>query len=259
MSVYTDLQSKCLKLGGAYVYYSQSEEPTNTLINMLPYTEDGICQALSAKWIAEHANDGSLWNWLMVPGTKNIKQSAIANLMINFTESVVSGASSLDHNLGNRRARKKIANRLANPTTKKANTGNLGYQDFVTTKYLGLYGMRRRTLPAAALCGPAMKSFKFGLGPKVGQMLGLALSPTNLNTKGADGSYVLISIMGDGGHALAAFVGRDDVAFFDPNFGEFWFPKRADFRTFLDYFWQRTGYSQDYESFYLLGYAKGVN
>lgn len=48
-----------------------------------------------------------------------MKQGAIANLMINFTESVVR------------------TGKLANPTTKDKNTGGEFYQDFVTDKYLG--------------------------------------------------------------------------------------------------------------------------
>ena len=53
------MQAECLNRKGAYVHYSQCVEPTATLIKMLPYTSNGICQALAAKWIAQHANDDS--------------------------------------------------------------------------------------------------------------------------------------------------------------------------------------------------------
>lgn len=65
MTIQTDMkwmQAECLKRKGAYVVYSQCVEPTATLVTILPYTSNGICQALSAKWIAQHANDDSLWN-----------------------------------------------------------------------------------------------------------------------------------------------------------------------------------------------------
>lgn len=45
-----------------------------------------------------------------------------------------------------------------------------------------------------------------------------------------------------GGHAVAAWVGQD-VAFMDPNFGEFWFPDHQSFRKWFTQFWAVSGYS----------------
>lgn len=247
------IQKRAVSNKGSYVHYSQSEEPTSTLISMLPYTEDGICQALSAKWIAEHANGGSLWNWLFKPGSKTPDPGKIANLMINFTESIVRTGGDIDHSQGNRKVRSGIASRLSNKTTRSKNTGGQYYQDFVTEKYLGLYGVARRNIVQACYTGSMGKRIKHGLGPKTAQVLGATLQQKYMNTKG--GAYVLISVLGDGGHAMAAYVGQD-IAFFDPNFGEFWFPSHLDFyRFFLD-FWKLSGYISDFDSFYLLPYAK---
>ena len=41
---------------------------------------------------------------------------------------------------------------------------------------------------------------------------------------------------------MAAWVAQD-VAFFDPNFGEFWFERSADFVAWLPTFWQKSFYS----------------
>lgn len=257
MSAIKNIQARCRKNQGAYVHYSQSEEPTRTLINMLPYTSNGICQALSAKWIAEHANEGSLWNWLFAEGTTNVKQAAIANLMINFTESVVRTASNVPLALGNHRARQGVARRLANPTTRNKNTSGDYYQDFVTDKYLGLYGMKRRGIARAGYMGSMSNRINYGLGPRTGQILAATLQPKYLNTTANPGAYVLISVLGNGGHAMAAYVGTD-VSFFDPNFGEFWFPKTLNFYNFFQDFWSLSGYDTAFDSFYLLSYGKKV-
>jgi len=228
------MQADCLNRKGAYVHYSQCVEPTNTLIKMLPYTSNGICQALSAKWIAEHANNGSLWNWLFSPGTTNVKQAAIANLMINFTESV------------------QRTGPPANPTTKNKNTGGEFYQDFVTDKYLALYGIIRRKATQGAYMGTMANPLPVG---KQGHNLGSRFQESWLCAKG--GSYILISILGNGGHAMAAYVG-EDVAFFDPNFGEFWFPSIKEFFPWFLKFWRSSGYERSFDKFYLMPYGKKV-
>lgn len=234
-AVMKKMQSDCITRKGAYVAYSQCVEPTNTLIKMLPHTSNGICQALSAKWIAEHANDGSLWNWLFAPGSTNVKQAAIANLMINFTESVV-----------------KTGN-LANRSLQGKSTGGDFYQDFVTDKYLGLYGVIRRQATQSAYMGSMKNPLSVGTQ---GHQLGSRFQQSWLCSKG--GSYILISVLGKGGgHAMAAYVGQD-IAFFDPNFGEFWFPSINEFYPWFLKFWQSSGYSNSFDKFYLLPYAKKV-
>lgn len=233
------IQADATKNGGSYVHYSQSLEPTATLINMLPHTNNGICQALAAKWIAEHANDSSLWNWIFVKGTTNVKQSAIGNLMINFTESVVQ------------------TGKLANASTSGKNNTNLYYQDFVTTKYLSLYGLRKRAIVQDSVIGSMSNQLTVGSGTTAGRRLARRLNEKSLVTKGG-GSYVLISIMGKGGgHAMAAYVGTD-IAFFDPNFGEFWFPTHKQFYNFFLTFWKKSGYDKSFGSYYLLPYAKAA-
>ena len=50
-----------------------------------------------------------MWNWLFTEGATNVKQVAIANLMINFSESVVRTASDIKPSQGNHSMRQKIA------------------------------------------------------------------------------------------------------------------------------------------------------
>ena len=95
-----------------------------------------------------------------------------------------------------------------------------------------------------------------GSGINAGHLLGSYLNEDWLASKGS-GSYVLISIMGNGGHAMAAYIGND-IAFFDPNYGEFWFPTHLQFFQFFMNFWRSSGYYQDFDKFYLMPYAKGL-
>ncbi len=231
------MQNTITGLGGGYVPFSQGLPPTSSMIESLPYTKDGICQALSAKWITEHANDGSLWNWIYEAKSTRIKPGAIANLMINFTESVVK------------------AGPLSNPTTRGRATGDLIYQDFVTDRYMRLYGLRRRKIVQDTVVYSASTAHGYGYGPKTGISLASRLSPRWLVTR--SGAYVLISILGKGGHAMAAYVGSD-IAFFDPNFGEFYLGDYKKFADFFKTFWRLSGYDQQFQKYYLLSYAKAV-
>lgn len=234
------MQGVVTSLGGGYVPFSQSLPPTSTMISALPYTKNGICQALAAKWIVEHANGGSLWNWIFQRGTTRIETGAIGNLMINFAESVATSGP------------------LANPTTRGKATGNLMYQDFVTDHYMRLYKLKRRTIIQDGIAGSAGATLAYGYGTKTGIQLARRCSPKYMVTARTDGAYVLISILGKGGgHAMAAFVGSD-IAFFDPNFGEFYLPDGKKFEGFFKDFWRSSGYQSQFDSFYLLSYAKAI-
>lgn len=232
------VRATATKAGGGYVPYSQCLEPTATLIKMLPATSEGICQALCAKWIAEHANDRSLWNWLCVPGTTNVRQGMITNLMVNFNESVTTDKGSSAFNRTVRRG---------------SGQKNMIWQDVVTEKYLAQYGVIRRRLARSNMS----RTHSYSNGHAMGARMARDLDPALWN---GQNFYILISILGDaGGHALCAFVGSSDVAFFDPNFGEFYFETRAKFTTFMKDFWRTSGYRDDFNAYYLLSYGKRVN
>ena len=77
-----------------------------------------------------------------------------------------------------------------------------------------------------------------------------------------NGHYAMIGIYGPGGaHAMAAWI-ANDVAFFDPNFGEFYFSDKDAFISWFPTFFRRSGYSwpwvglcEDYETLF---YAKKI-
>ena len=250
------IDQSCILKGGGCIPFSQSRDPVRSQIASMPRTQGGICQALAAKWIAEHANGGSLWTWLNYKPGGGVDRCKIGTLMIKAIEyNTASGY-------------------LANPTT-TLHAGNadarlqemdgLCYVDFVTTNYLDLCAnLRRRKLPGNAV----LAEHNLGHSLNTGRTLAQRLSPTDLFSPG--GCYVLISVMSGPrtGHAMAAFVGQD-IAFFDPNFGEYYFPpsgagnQNGVFnQAFLDwfmYYWQASGYINRYGSFRLLSYGKRVS
>jgi hypothetical protein len=244
------LQRRCLQLGGGSIRFSQSREPVRSMIASLPYTREGICQALTAKWIAEHFNGRSLWTWLADRASGDaIDLHKIGTLMINFAD--------FSQRMG----------RLANPTT-SINTANmdqrlqqmgkLSYMDFVTGRYLRLWGLARRTRPQDF--GPG--EMVGGYSPRTGQLIAQRLA--NAPVGHSPAPYTAISVMRgamvggtQSGHALAAFVDTD-VAFFDPNYGEFYFGDRGAFLQWFGYYWETTGYQDRYDRFYMLSYDKAA-
>ena len=132
------------------------------------------------------------------------------------------------------------------------------YQDYVTERYLGFYGVKRRQMVLKAFMGTQHQLIGTGSD---GYCLAHRLQESFLNAKG--GSYVLIVIKGTHnnqpvGHAMSAFVGSGDIAFFDPNFGEFWFPNQVNFRTWFKQYWATSEYKNIFRNFYLLPYGKAM-
>ena len=186
--------------------FSQALEPTNSIIGKHATSRDGICQAMSQRWIVMHAHGSSLFNWIYDKNGK-IDAAAIASLSVNQieTETVTKGAS-----------------------------GTVN-QDWNSERYLFSHGLLRRTsiLPEIDH-GFAHNTRNLITGDKAGgniftQMAHGLVSSSKLVT----GHYVMIGISGSGGgHCMAAYVGHD-IAFFDPNFGEYWFANRQDFSGWL--------------------------
>lgn len=211
--------------GGTVVKeFSQSVAPTSTLIGLHGATKDGICQALTNKWIAEHANDGSLWSWLCASGGQ-VQQAKIANLMLNFIDS----------------------------TSMAAPTG-IDPQKLISEKYLFQYGVVRRVdiVSGNRVYNEAMKSL--APNPALGSSIAAAMVGRGL--KNANGSYRMVSFKGTkGGHVVAAWVAQD-VAFFDSNFGEYWFEKSEQFVKWFPKYWQATGYGRMFGGCQIRDFAK---
>jgi YopT peptidase len=182
--------------------FSQALEPVNSMIGKHAVSRDGICQAMSQKWIVLHAHGSSLFNWVYQDdGT--IDAAAISNLSINQIET---------------------------ETRLKGQSGKTD-QDWASEKYLFSHGIMRRSGIIPQVNSGYVQSVRSlisgdkSTGDIFGQLANALVNSSKLIT----GYYMMIGIQGSGGgHCMAAYVG-EDICFFDPNFGEFWFPKRQDF------------------------------
>jgi hypothetical protein len=198
--------------------FTQSIEPVLSFCKRYASTEAGICEAVVARWIADHANDVSIWDTLY------------AN---------INGGSG--H--GSRAIRIDVMQEIAN--RQMASSAN-------QRQYTELYLKSRRVMPRRYIPG-AHGNFPAGHPNRVHNkvettgiqwtgnaytiaqgMIG-ALGPTRT---GAGGYYAMLAVKGQGGHVMGAYFGTSmtgytDVAFFDPNYGDFWFAKNDDFCRFL--------------------------
>jgi YopT peptidase len=128
-----------------------------------------------------------------------------------------------------------------------------GNQDIHAEKYLFFYGVVRRQDVVSG-----NRSFYGASTPQPSEVIGnhLATSLSGAGNKNSSGAYQLIYIYGaNGAHAMAAWTAQD-VSFFDPNFGEFWFASPAKFREWFKDFWTSSGYSRSFNKYELRSFAK---
>lgn len=182
--------------------YSQCLEPVNSIIGKHAVSREGVCEATSAKWIVLHAHGSSLFNWIY-DGNGKINRSAVVNLAFN---------------------------QIDGETRLKGQSGKTD-QDWASERYLFSHGIQRRSgiIPQnkSGFLNPVRSLTKGDSSSgDVGNQLAAALGSSG---QIRSGFYVMIGIHGSGGgHCMAAYIG-EDICFFDPNFGEYWFPKRSDF------------------------------
>lgn len=195
--------------------FSQIQDPVATLIGKEKLTKDGICEMLAAKWIECHAKDDHLANWLQGRG-KEIDPSKIRQLMQLF---IIGSEMSPGAIIGSTKTRQEAD------------------QTQATKNWLRAKGLIERN----------GGKFRFeqsrgGGGSRSGHAADLAQAVA-MSLLNGTGSYRTIGIWGSGGgHAMAAWVAQD-VAFFDPNFGEFWFERRQDFIRWFPTFFSKSLYS----------------
>lgn len=249
--VVSRIQKSPTKYGGHCTFpFSQGINPVAGMIGKSKITKGGICQALSEMWVVFHAHDESLWNWLYTGS--QINSSALANVAYNFKYGSVkeggdwNALDDQDRNsdmwflqYGIRRRTGAVMGKSNMSIDGKLQKVNVANRSLVDEKRTG--GMSR--------CG---------LGKNLARDL---VSGSMVKNRGlGDGTYRMIGIYGgDGSHCMCAYVGQD-VAFFDPNFGEYWFEKRADFeRWFGEYFWPKSFYDwMMSKSFTIRDYARAV-
>lgn len=226
------LQDLALRHNGVVVSrMSQAVSPIKDLIATDPVTKNGICQALTNKWIADHANGGSMWNDLCsnVAGQVCFDIGKLKQLMGEF----------------------------------KWGVGGANEQKLRAEIYLDQHGVRRRSDIVSGDRVYSENMTSLAPDPSLGIKIGRAISVAgNMNS---GGSYRMISIKAAGaGHVFAAYVGgastsspESDVAFYDSNFGEFWFERAIDFRHWYRVLWSRT-YARTFGGFQIRDFAKSA-
>lgn len=208
--------------------FSQIKDPVASIIGKDQISKDGICEMLSAKWIETHANESHLSTWLEGAGHA-IDPSKIRQLMQLF---IIGSSMNRSAIIGN------------------AVKGGDVDQTQATINWLRAKGIiQRKSIKPIQFLGGASENIantstasRAGGGDRhdFAQQMANAIA---FSMKNGTGSYRTIGIWGSGGgHAMAAWVGQD-VAFFDPNYGEFWFERRQDFINWWPTFFKKSMYS----------------
>ena len=184
----------------------------------------GVCKALSVYWIFFHSLDQDFWGWLYGPDGRI--QAPQAAKIIDLHDAYKNRTHGLSKDGW---TDEKLAQARLIPRA-----------DIVSGKRLRLSGIADQSNAYLA-----------------GRLIGDSIAPQSYE----GGSYKQLSFHrpGGGGHAVAAWVERD-VAFFDPNFGEYWFETKSGFRQWYGQFWVVSGYGAKYTGEYnFSAYARRVN
>ena len=217
--------------------FTQCKPPVSTFISKDESTAIGVCESISAHWIKFHAEGGSLWNWLFPQGPDG--PISMTKLLFGVMQLQSAGMLGAD-------------------------------QDAVTEAWLRQNGIMpvKRNVPGfesrqtrrgfEQFSGASQSRVARGR-TRFGDSKGVARAILEDHTGGA-GCYKKLSLSGKfGAHTMALWVAQD-VAFFDANFGEFWFESRTNFfNWFTQKFWSSSlyniGLSGGYE---VWPYAKAV-
>ena len=187
--------------------FSQVVGPVRNLINSHPEARGDICGMLSAKWLEQHAKGGSLIDWMSGREPYEIE-------------------SFVDHN----KVRQLM--QLSGSSKQNSATENWLRSNGVIKRRDLMRGMtlldgERFHQPRLASSHPGRPGFAAAIARDIIQ---------------SKGCYKIIGINGpQSTHAIAAW-SDDDVSFFDPNFGEYWFAQPQDFVSWLPFFWYSAGY-----------------
>ncbi|MDB9708022.1 YopT-type cysteine protease domain-containing protein [Planktotalea frisia] len=224
-----NVQKSASDYGGHCTWqFSQMRDPVASIIATNPGSADGICEMLSAKWLEGHANDAHIANWIMSGDA--IDASKVRYLMQLFLIGTTMNRSAI---IGH------------------AVRGGTIDQDEASKRWLAAKGIIRRNgvIPMTFMDGSTQS---IGLGAVKGNTgragANRSIHAGNLanaiarDLYNGNGHYVMIGIYGPGGgHAMAAWI-ANDVAFFDPNFGEFYFANKADFIRWLPTYFKKSLY-----------------
>jgi len=201
--------------------FSQVVSPVKNLICSYPDTSGGICEMLAAKWLEQHAKGGSIVNWISSSGdVTEVDNNKVRQLMQLFAVGTTMRSGAM----------------VGKPQTGRVN------QDLATETWLRSQGVikRRQLTGGVPLLGGGYYHPSRGASAQPGrQDFSTAIARDIIQSKG---SYKIIGINGPQfSHAMAAW-SDEDVSFFDPNFGEYWFARPQDFVSWLPNFWYSAGY-----------------
>jgi hypothetical protein len=208
--------------------FSQALPPISHLIGSDEKTKNGICQALTNRWIADHANGGSMWNhlYLNVHGQQCFDIAGVRRLMLE------------------QKAGGSFQNQLLANERWLASQGVIPFEHPLTKAY-AMTGEHAKVKDAAK-----------------------ALSDVIIGANSSDGHYLNLGLLKSStepqGHAVAVFIGArsasggPDLVYFDSNLGEFWFPSKVHFKPWLIEAWHtlfNTG-NYKYKSYWITAFAK---
>lgn len=199
--------------------FSQMNYSVWKVISQDDTSKQGICKALSAQWIVDHAYGGSLANRIMDRDGK-MSQSAVRMIMQNFILAFDSQDKETEVFLTKRGILERKGSRSISVTSSRRVDG----------KKVDTTRMAASTVSTAAVGGA---------NGNVGLELSQAL-------RDVSNCYAQISFgRAEGiGHAVAAWIGgpsygsAGDALFYDPNLGEVWFERKADFFEWFKYFYE---------------------
>jgi hypothetical protein len=208
--------------------FSQALPPISQLIGSDEGTKNGICQALTNRWIADHANDGSMWDglYLTVSGHQCFNILGVRRLMV---EQKVGGS---------------FQNQIMMNERWLATKGVIPFENPVTKVYAMAGNYTKVKDAASAISDVVMGSRSSG-----GHYLNVGLLESDTRTRG---------------HAVGVFIGArsasggPDLLYFDANLGEFWFPNKVHFKPWLMEAWRSlfdTG-NYKYKAYWITAFAK---
>lgn len=200
----------CLAKGGVIIEASQDRD-LGFLMRLDPATAGGVCKALSLYWIGMHAKEESFWNWIGTQGAINTLNGQ--RVMATF----LSYGSHLDRF------------DAANPTS--SNAEYEAQKDVWANGVLAPY----KVVPYTTATGKGLAKLSGGTDV-VAKLAFFAENNADI--------YMQLSLGGSAGrHAVSFYVGWKDICFYDPNFGEYWFPKKGDIRFWFETFMRASGYA----------------
>jgi YopT peptidase len=215
------VRQTALAAGGHVTWrFSQVENPVRSLICGHGDTSGGICEIASAKWLECHAKGDHVSTWLEKDGV--IDPNKIRQLMQIFA----------------------IGTTMHPDRMRGGSGGGADDQNRATEVWLATKGIiRKSSIVGVPFLHQGIQHVPTGSnatrGNRQRRVLARALAEEIVR---GFGTYKMIGMTGTHfAHACAAWSERD-VAFFDPNFGEFWFDTREKFVNWFPTFWHTAGY-----------------